>query len=232
MSDTQFSIHSNIKEIQKKLGAFAYEQLPFATKLANGELAKLVAQAEKKNMAVVLDKPTPFTLNSVKAKAGTKSRPDATVQMGDITAAYLDAFEFGGPRKQVGPNLMVPTRLTSTNQYGNIPRGTWDKLKNRSDVFVGQVKMKSGHIINGVWQRDAGNASVVKVRRKKNGQIVIGKTKQGLNKSGHLKLLIELESVEKPKQHLGYMPLATKVINKEFKRVFGAALAKAMATAK
>jgi hypothetical protein len=226
------SVRSNIKEITKKLDAFAYQQIPYAIALGNAELARVVAAAEQENMKVVLDRPTAFTVKSVKAKAGNKRNPTAEVRMGDIAAAYLDAFEFGGPRKHVGPKLMVPTRFATTNQYGNIPRGTWAKMQNRSDVFVGEVKMKSGHIIHGVWQRDAGKASAVKVKRKKNGQIVIGMTKKGLNQSGRLKLLVELDRVEQPTQELGYVPLANKVINKEFNRVFGASLAKAIKTAR
>jgi len=57
------------------LNALERKQLPFAYSLAVNRTAKLVKQAEIDKMRAVFDRPTPYTLNSLYVKPGTKANP-------------------------------------------------------------------------------------------------------------------------------------------------------------
>lgn len=221
----EVSIRSNLKEIEKKLDALARQQLPFATAQALTALAKIVQADEQANMHKVLDRPTPFTINSVAVRRASKSSQEATVFVKDIAAAYLDPYEFGGKNRLNSRALLKPVDL-SVNQYGNLARAKLAQLKARSDIFIGPVKMRSGQVINGVWQRSMERATVATAKGK--SRI----TRRGLNDSGKLKLLIRFEDAHEVTQHLGWFALAERVVAANFSREFGRALARALATAR
>jgi len=117
------SVRTNILDFQKKLGAFAYKQLPYAEMLAITELAKMVQTAERNNMVSILDRPTPFTQASVKVKAAKKTDPTAIVWVQDIAAEYLEPYQFGGKNKLNSKALLKPVG-EAVNEFGNLPRMT------------------------------------------------------------------------------------------------------------
>ena len=219
------SIRSNIKEIQKKLSALAYKQLPFATASALTSMAKLVKDDEVKNLQSTLKNPSPFTLGSVRITGAKKNSLTATVFVMDKAAEYLNPYEVGGVHKLNSKALLNPKDI-GLNQYGQLSRGALAILKGRSDVFIGPVKTKKG-VVNGVWQREASSASVTNQRT---GKTRI--TKRGVNKSGALKLLIRFGDALPVTKHLGYQMRAKKVIDSNVDKELGTALAKAIATAK
>jgi hypothetical protein len=55
-----------------------------------------VAEVEKQNEAKVLDRPRPFTQNALARARRDKDRMTAVVFLKDITAKYLEPYEFGG----------------------------------------------------------------------------------------------------------------------------------------
>ncbi|MET3135279.1 hypothetical protein AAKU55_005587, partial [Oxalobacteraceae bacterium GrIS 1.11] len=63
-------------------------------------------------------------------------------------------------------------------------------------------------IVNGVWQREAGSASVTNQRTGRTST-----TRRGVNKSGALKLLIRFGDALPVKKHLGYRARARTIIN-------------------
>ncbi|MFZ6724695.1 hypothetical protein ACO0K2_04300 [Undibacterium sp. MH2W] len=223
MAFADISIRSNIKEIQKKLSAFAQQQVPFATSNALTAIAKNVQAAEKAALPRVFDRPTPFTINSIRVRAARKNNLEAIVYVNDIAASYLAPYEFGGLQKLNSKALLNPKNVQE-NQYGNIPRRLIAQLKNRSDIFIGPVKTKKGEVINGVWQRP-----IIRVDTKFRGRTEVAK---GSNTTGRLKLLIRFGDAQPVKKHLGYRTRAQKVVNTTFKAEFGKALAKAMASAR
>ncbi len=216
----QISVQTNVKEIERALNIFVRKQVPFAAAAAMTATAKLVQQAEVKNLSHVLDNPTPFTLRSIGITAARKNNLVAKVYMRDVAASYLEPFEFGGVHKLNGRALLNPKDI-GTNQYGNLPRNVMARLKGRSDVFIGVVKTKDGKMINGVWQRPL--ATAPKAGRK---------AAKSANSTGHLKLLIRFGDALEVKQHLGYRALAKAVIAASFNREMGKALTAAMATAR
>lgn len=201
------SVRSNVKEIERKLNRLAYQQAPFATAVALTELAKQVQAAEVKNMEAVLDRPTPFTLRSIRIKPALKDMPEAMVFVQDIAAAYLEPYEFGGLNKLNSRALLKPKDVT-LNAYGNLPRNLLKRLNGRKDIFIGKVKGKSGKTINGVWQRVP-----------------------GVGQQRGLKLIVVFADAHPVRQHLNYRAKAKTIVTTNFKAVFGRALAKAIATA-
>jgi hypothetical protein len=225
MPDFEISIASNLKQVQKSLGAFANQQLPFATATALTALAKRVKEEEVKNLAATFKNPSPFTLRSVRSTAARKDSPVATVFVMDKAAEYLDPYEAGGVHKLPGRALLNPKDI-ALNQYGQLPRRTLAALKARSDIFIGKVKTKRG-IVNGVWQRSAATAVVT---NKRTGKTRI--SKKGVNATGKLKLLIRFGDALPVRQRLNYQARAKQVIDREFNREFGKAMARAIASAR
>ena len=202
------SVRFDVKALQKGLDAFASKQLPFATAQAINAVAKQVQAAQRENMAKVLDRPTPFTVNSVGIKPANKSSLTAMVYVKDIAAAYLLPYEVGGANKLNARALIKPVDQKA-NQYGNLPRTTVKRLASKKNVFIGKVKTKAGEV-DGVWQR----------------------SKATRGKKAGLTLLIKFQDAHEATQRLGYQNVARKVVSASFKRELGAALARAMATAK
>ncbi|MGO4379729.1 hypothetical protein AB4Z19_15745 [Pseudoduganella sp. RAF19] len=214
------SIRSNLRELQRSFDAVARRQVPFATASALTSLAKRVKAAEQTGMRRVLDRPTPFTINSVGVRAARKTDPTATVFIKDVAATYLEPFEFGGTHKLSARGLANP-KAAGVNQYGNLPRTMIARLKSRGDVFIGAVKTKSGETINGVWQRP----SVPVAMRGR-------RLARGSNDTGRLKLLIRFTDPEPVTQRLNYRERAKRLIAAQFDREFSAAMAKALANAR
>jgi hypothetical protein len=221
------NVHSNLKEVEKKLSAFALRQVPFATSQALTALANRIVPAEQANEQRVLDRPKPFTQNAIGVVRANTKRMTATVFMKDITARYLEPYEFGGRNRLNSRALLKPIdAVKDLDQYGNLPRNWLAKMRGRADIFIGTVKTKTGEI-NGVWQRTVAPGDAVKVRREKNGR-----TRKNLNTSGSLKLLVRFTEAHDVKQHLDWFGVARRIVDKDFSREFGRALAKAMATAR
>lgn len=201
------SVRFDVKSLNRKLDALTSKQLPFATAQAINAVAKRLQAAEQANMAKVLDKPTPFTLNSVSVKRANKSSLTAMVYVKDIAAAYLLPYEAGGQNKLNARALIKPVGQ-KVNQYGNLPRTTVRRLAAKKNVFIGKVRTSAGEV-DGVWQR----------------------SKATRGKKAGLKLLVKFQDAHEAKQRLGYQDLARKLVGSSFRRELSAALARAVATA-
>ncbi len=185
-------------------------------------LAKLAGDAETAAIPLVFENPTPFTLNSVAVQAARKDMPIARVFIRDKAAQYLAPYEFGGVQYLGGkPADLVPV-AAATNQYGNLPRNTIRKYLNRPDVFLGPVKTAHGEVY-GLWQRPTPEAPQKK-RRSKQAQLA--------NTTGKLKLLVAFHAPVQTKKRLEFGSRAQAVVSANFNRVFGAELARAIASAK
>ncbi|WP_233869647.1 hypothetical protein [Paraburkholderia adhaesiva] len=220
------SFKSNVDAISRNLSALAYRQLPYAESRTVTELAKLAAKAEKTAIPQVFPDATPFTVNSVAVQPARKALPVARVYVCDVAAQYLAPYEYGGVQfLGAKPADLVPVNVAA-NRYGNLPRNTIRQYLNRPDVFLGTVKTKHGEQY-GLWQRPA---KVVEVKwSRRNGP----KPKdRAINASGKLKLLVAFHTPVETRKRLGFGERAHTVATANFDRVFGAQLAKAIATAR
>lgn len=220
----RISVQHHLRDATRAISEFAAKQVPFATAQALNALAVDVQRAEQANMRRVLDRPTPFTVNSVRVQRANKRNLVATVFVMDIAARYLEPYEVGGKNVLNGRAFLNP-RHQALNQYGNIPRRTIARLATRSDIFIGKVKTKNG-MVSGVWQRTNDVARVTS----KTGKV--RKTRKGLNTSGRMKLLIAFTDAHPVRQRLRYRELAQRVVDRQFRRRFDGAMAAAMRTAR
>jgi hypothetical protein len=223
------NIQTNIKAFEKKVSAFAHKQLPFATAQALTAIAQAVVLAEQVNEKKVLDRPKPFTTGAIGVVKANKARMEATVFVKDITAAYLEPYQFGGKNKLNSRALLKPVdAVTDLDQFGNLPRNFIRKLKGRPDIFIGTVQTKAGPV-NGVWQRDASVDFELPLTTR-TGKLRTPKARR--NTSGRLILLVKFTDAHPVKQHLDWFNVAQRAVAKNFNREMGKALARAIATAK
>lgn len=176
--------------VQSKLRGIA-GQVQYATARALTKTAK-DAQAEvTRQIPQRFDRPTPFTQRAIGITPATKATLSASVFVKDKQAEYLALEETGGTRHPKKRALVLP-RDARLNQYGNLPRGSIQRLLARPDVFSGKVGT-----VAGIWQR-----------------ITRGKNK------GQTKLLVayQTEATYKPRFHFRDTVLATarRVVHANF----------------
>ncbi|SEJ21416.1 hypothetical protein SAMN04244572_03137 [Azotobacter beijerinckii] len=204
------SVRADVKAISRKLSALAQNQLRFATAQALTELAKEVKADEAKNMDRTFRSPRRFTINSLGVQGARKDMLTAKVYVKPIAAKYLTPYEDGGSHVLPGTSkaILNPKNIR-LDKNGQLPRKALERLKARKDVYIGPVKSKSGEV-NGVWQR---------IPAKK-------------GRATHLKLLIRFGDALPVNKRLNYRSHAQALVSRRFNAVFGAALARAMATAR
>lgn len=82
-------------------------------------LTPALYQSHKRFLQDNLDKPTPYTLNSLYVVSSTSSDPELTVGIKDTQAGYL-SYAYGGGHRDA---VVTPVGDAKLNQYGNMPRG-------------------------------------------------------------------------------------------------------------
>lgn len=223
------NVKTNIDAFSKKITALASKQLPFATAQALTAIAQVVVAAEQRNEQQVLDRPRPFTTGAIGVIRANKARLEATVFVKDITAAYLEPYQFGGSNKLNGRALLKPVgAIKDLDQFGNLPRNFLKKLKGRKDIFIGTIQTKVGPI-SGVWQRDS-SVDVELPLATRTGKIRVAKAR--LNTSGRLVLLVKFTDAHKATQYLDWFKVAERAVAKSFNREMGKALGRAIASAR
>lgn len=223
------NVKTNIDAFSKKVSALAYKQLPFSTAQALTAIAKTVVVAEQVNEQKVLDRPRPFTTGAIGVIRANKARMEATVFVKDITAAYLEPYQFGGMNKLNSRALLKPVAaVKDLDQFGNLPRNFLRKLKGRQDIFVGTIQTKAGPV-NGVWQRSVeAGAAVATIT--KSGKV--RNTRKATNTTGRLVLLVKFTDAHPVKQHLDWFKVAERTVARNFNREMGKALGRAIASAR
>ena len=107
MNPVQIKVETNFQSIREALKKAA-DQVPFAAAVALTATARKVVDAQTKVMARVFDRPTAFTLNSLRVVPAKKSTLVATVQTKDAGASGRSADTWlapgitGGPRREKG----------------------------------------------------------------------------------------------------------------------------------
>lgn len=101
----KISVKVDISGLERRLQRLANEQVPFAMAKALTATAKLVVEAEKREMRDVFDRPRQNTLNSLYIKSASKQRLVAVVGIKDFAgkgvaaSKYLAAQIKGGNRR-------------------------------------------------------------------------------------------------------------------------------------
>lgn len=223
-SVTTISVRSNVDQIERSLNTFVRDQIPFATASAINALAKQVNAGEVENLRATFRNPSPFTLRSIRTAPARKGNPEATVFVQNTAEQYLLPYEDGGVHKLPGPALFNPKDI-DLNAYGQLPRGIMARMRGRKDIYIGVVKTSKGPV-NGVWQRlDVSRSGGQRRRRAGRGSLHD-------KHLGALKLLIRFGDALPVTQHLDYMKRGQQIVDRNFRKEFGRALARAIATAR
>lgn len=201
----EISFESNIRQWAADMRDFERRQLPFATASALTDTARYdVKPAIERRIDLVFDKPVEFTRRGVAYRWATKNALTSTVLIKDIQRKYLLLEETGGTRIPEKRALVMPVAQT-VNSYGNLPKGTVQRLLARPDVFSGRI-----NAVGGIWQRTYDKAT----------------------KQRGLKLLIAWEDQAHYKPLFGFYETARASAELNFPRRFEDAFNRALATAK
>src|SRR5690348_6496059 len=119
----KIDVRANVRAVEKQLSGLALKQFPFAVSRALTELAADVQKAEKDALPKVFDRPTPFTVNSIRIIPARKGQWWSEVFVQDIAAEYLQPYETHSLHKLIGRGVtwFNPKDKSLLNQYGNLP---------------------------------------------------------------------------------------------------------------
>lgn len=151
-------------KVRGELGRLAARQLPFAIALALNETAKRVHAGERAVMRQRFDRPTPFTMNSLRIWYANKNNPRARVGFRDFAGkgtpatVYLQPQVHGGERSHkrfekalIWRGIMdrdeyaVPASGARLDSYGNMSRGQIVQILSALQAFreVGYLANRS-----------------------------------------------------------------------------------------
>ncbi|MGN7985154.1 hypothetical protein [Burkholderia sp. 22313] len=147
MSNGSFTFRVDTSRLHAAAEDHVQQQLPFAISKALNETAQAAKAALADTMRQVFDRPTPYTMRSLRIKSATKKRLEARVGFidesfkGTPATTYLMPQVSGGPRsvKRVEGLLrargllpsdmyVVPGAAAQLDQYGNFSRGQYSKI--------------------------------------------------------------------------------------------------------
>jgi hypothetical protein len=129
----------DIERMARKVGE-AEKQMPFLCSFALNNAMKDVRDAEYAQMKASFDRPTPYSLNSLRIEPSTKNNLRARLHFkefgGTPAFKYLGPEVEGGKRRHTGferalqragilrgDEYVVPSRRLNRNAYGNMPGG-------------------------------------------------------------------------------------------------------------
>ena len=156
------SIKTNIKDYLNSFTGEIKKQMEFSKLLANNRVASLVRTNLQTEIRHVFDRPTPYIINSVKYKFGTKTWPTSDVHIeafggkGNSPEDILFHQIWGGDRKikkfeqrlrDVGileqDKYIVPGARIRLNSYGNISSGQITQI-----LSILQAFPETGYLMN------------------------------------------------------------------------------------
>ena len=152
----QISIKADIKKLTRGLNDIQKKQIPFATSRALNDVARQAASKTLREKAqdVFEGGATSFTKSGFRYEKSNKQNLTAKVFIDPARAEYMRFQIAGGTRFPKNRALMIPTTHTRLNKFGNITRGTFNKLINdRTKYFSGIPKGMQGASNEGIWER-------------------------------------------------------------------------------
>ena len=153
----KLSIKNDFKALETRMAALARDLPQHGARVALTRTVTTARRDAMEEIRRVFDRPTPFTVNSVRYDMSTKDNPEARVYISDDAAKGLSPRKYllpeieGGGRNMkrseralVNAGLMgsgqrmMPGRDLELNQYGNIPGGKMVSILSKLSAF-GQV---------------------------------------------------------------------------------------------
>ncbi|MDP2244027.1 hypothetical protein [Pseudomonas sp.] len=237
-------IRIEVKGLQARLAEITdleRNQLPYATALALTETAKQVKERLEGEMRSVFDRPTSWTLNSLRLFPATKQKLVARVWMkneADKAAPatrWLTPQVYGGPRddkrsekllraKGILPDgkYIVPGRDAKLDGFGNIGRGQIQK------ILSGLGSQFDRYSNSTDSRRSIGNRNRFFVMRK--GREAIGIGERAGRGKGKVKLVLAFVGRPGYRKEFDFFAIADQVAEDQLPIQFELALARALAT--
>jgi hypothetical protein len=142
-----FKVESELPRGLEKLSRIDSSKWPKILASAANETGFYALNKYKQQMPNFLDRPTPFTLNSMRLEKATPSSLEATVKWKDPSGStgsagqYLRPEVFGGNRPQKGferalqsaglmpvGHVCIPTKEAPVDAYGNVPSQFYQQI--------------------------------------------------------------------------------------------------------
>lgn len=243
----EISVRSNIKDIRRSLATLVGKQMPYATALAVTRTAQDVKAAIEKEMSVVFDRPTRWTLNSLRLFPAKKSNPTAKVWMKNEAdkatppSRWLKPQIDGGQREDkrsermlkaagILPQgmAMVPGAGAVLDKYGNMSRGQITQILSGLAAF--NTAGFTANASNSARSRAKGNAVRYFVLRKGGRPIGIAQ-RTGKSKSS---IVVVMAFVSRPNysKRLDFYGVADRVVAARLTANLDAAISEAVRTSR
>ena len=152
----QINLKIDVDKATRYLNVVHKDQIPFAASKTINDLAfRLSRQVlPDKTQEIFEGGATPFTKRGFRYKRSTKRDLIATVFIDPSSAEYMKFMVDGGTRFPKRRSIIVSTKQSKLNQYGNIPRGTIKQMiDNKDKFFKGIPKGRTGEQYEGIWER-------------------------------------------------------------------------------
>ena len=152
----QINIKSNIKQLTRSLNETQRKRIPFATSRALNDVAATAALGTLREKAerVFEGGATRYTKTGFRYNRSNKQNLTAEVFIDPSRADYMKFQIAGGTRFPKNKAILIPTRNTKLNKFGNIKRGTYNQIiNNKQKYFSGVPKGLSGAHNEGIWER-------------------------------------------------------------------------------
>lgn len=152
----QINLKIDVDKATRYLNVVHKDQIPFAASKTINDLAfRLSRQVlPDKTQEIFEGGATPFTKRGFRYKRSTKRDLIATVFIDPSRAEYMKFMVDGGTRFPKRRSIIVSTKQSKLNQYGNIPRGTIKQMiDNKDKFFKGIPKGRTGEQYEGIWER-------------------------------------------------------------------------------
>jgi hypothetical protein len=216
-------------------------QIPFATVLALTETARLVKARLEDEMRTVFDRPTPYTLDSLRLIPATRQRLEARVWIKDEAdgaapaSRWLTPEVYGGPRNNKRSEALlrgrgilpegkfvVPGKGMKLDKYGNISRGQLQKILSGLGAQGDRLQNSTDS------RRSAGNRLRYFVLRK--GRTPLGVAERTGTRRGDIRMVLAFVSQPGYARALDFFGIGEQVANNELAAQFAKAFDRAMAT--
>ena len=150
------NVSADIKAATRHLSRIQKQQIPFA---ASGALNHVAFVSARKELPMQTDKvfdggAVRFTQTGFRYKKASKRELIATVFIDPAREAYLRFMVQGGTRFPNNRAILVSTKHSKLNKFGNIPRGTLKRMiEDKNKFFKGIPKGRQGEHLAGIWER-------------------------------------------------------------------------------
>lgn len=152
----QINVKVDIDKATRFLNTVQKDQIPFAASKTLNDLAFNLSQKvlPQKTQETFEGGATPFTRRGFRYKRSSKRDLIATVFIDPARAEYMKFMVDGGTRFPKRRSILVSTKQSKLNQYGNIPRGTLKQMvDDKAKFFKGIPKGRTGEQYEGIWER-------------------------------------------------------------------------------